>query len=287
MLIVTGASGWLGSLIVDRLLAIVPADQVGVSVRDPAKVTGLSKRGVRVRKGDFAEPESLTRCFEGATNVLIVSSNARAHGGDTLAQHRTAIDAAKAAGAQRIVYTSHMAASADSAFPPMHDHAATEEYLRDSGVPWTALRNGFYAESALTMTDGAASIGVLEAPADGKVSWTAHSDLAEAAARVIAGRVSFTGPTPPLTGLDTLAFTDLAEILSEVTGNPVIRKVISDADFEAKLADRGVPPKVIPISLGYYRAARAGEFSHVENTLQEIIGRVPTTLKQVVQDRCK
>ncbi len=132
MIIVTGASGQLGRAIVEKLVERVPVSQVGASVRDPEKASTLA--ALRVRRGDFADPASLSDAFEGATQVLIVSSNASAYGGDPLAQHRAAIEAARAAGAGRVVYTSHMAASSASLFPPMLDHAATEEMLSQSGL---------------------------------------------------------------------------------------------------------------------------------------------------------
>ena len=151
MIIVTGATGQLGRLIVEKLVGLVPPNQIGVSVRDPKKATDLQALGVRVRQGDFNDAAGLRYAFEGATQVLMVSSNARASGGDPLAQHRTAISAAKAVGARRIVYTSQMAASAASAFPPAQDHAATEVMLSQCGLAWTALRHGFYAESGLML----------------------------------------------------------------------------------------------------------------------------------------
>ena len=104
MIIVTGATGQLGRAIVEQLVERVPAGEVGASVRDPAKAADLTALGVRVRRGDFADPASLAQAFAGATQVLVVSSNAAAYGGDTLAQHRAAIDAARAAGARRLVY---------------------------------------------------------------------------------------------------------------------------------------------------------------------------------------
>ena len=123
MIIVTGATGKLGRAIALQLLDRMPAAQIGASVRDVQKASDLEALGVRVRRGDFDEPETLLHAFEGASQVLIISSNARQYSGDTLKQHRNAIDAARIAGARRIVYTSHMAASASSAFPPMLDHA--------------------------------------------------------------------------------------------------------------------------------------------------------------------
>ncbi|MGH3378238.1 MAG: NAD(P)H-binding protein, partial [Actinoallomurus sp.] len=122
MIIITGATGRLGSLIVHHLLERVPADQVGVSVRDPGRAADLAGRGVRVRRGDFTDPGSLAAAFEGAAQVLIVSANET--GGAAVAQHTAAIDAARAAGAKRLLYTSHQAAGADSLFAPMPDHAA-------------------------------------------------------------------------------------------------------------------------------------------------------------------
>src|SRR4051812_48284904 len=138
MLVVTGATGTLGRLVVEALLQRVSADQIGVSVRDPAQAADFARRGIRVRRGDYSDPASLTSAFEGASRVLVVSSNSA--GDQAVHQHRTAIAAAKAAGASRIFYTSHVGADATSAFAPMPDHAATEAVLRESGVAFTSLR---------------------------------------------------------------------------------------------------------------------------------------------------
>jgi NAD(P)H dehydrogenase (quinone) len=277
MIVVTGATGHLGHLIVENLVKQVPANQVGVSVRDPAKAADLAARGVRVRQGDFDKPDSLKHAFEGAAQVLIVSSNARAYGGD-----RTAIDAARAAGVRRIVYTSHMAVSSSSAFPPMRDHAATEDMLRQSGLAWTALRDGFYAASGIMMMGDAPKTGFLESPADGKVSWTAHADLAEAAAIILTDEGRYDGPTPPLTGVQLLDFADLAAIASTLLGKAVQRKTLKDEDLRAKMAARGAPPSAADIILGFFIASRNGEFGAVNSTLEQLLGRPPTTMQEVM-----
>src|SRR4051812_29393754 len=120
MIVVTGATGLLGGAVVERLLARQPAEEIGVSVRDPAKAQALADRGVRVRRGDYDDAASLAHAFDGAGQILLVS--AAATGEVALRQHRTAIDAARAAGVRRIVYTSHMGANPASAFAPMPDH---------------------------------------------------------------------------------------------------------------------------------------------------------------------
>ena len=200
MIVITGATGQLGSLIVASLLERVPAEEVGVSVREPGRTADLAERGVRVRHGDFSEPNSLADAFEGATQVLIVSANEI--GGKAVDAHAAAIDAARAAGAERILYTSHQGASADSLFAPMPDHAATEGHLAETGTPFTSLRNGFYATTVPFILGQALTTGEIVAPADGPVSWTTHSDLAEAAAVILADPGRFDGPTPPLTAPD-------------------------------------------------------------------------------------
>lgn len=284
MIIVTGATGQLGRQIVEKLLARVPADRIGVSVREPGSAKALEARGVRVRRGDFGDAASLPHAFEGATQVLIVSSNARAYGEDTLAQHRTAIDAAKAAGARRVVYTSHMAASATSLFPPMLDHAATEEMLRTSGLAWTSLRNGFYASSGVALLGDALTRGELDAPEDGKVSWTAHADLAEAAAIVLSEEGRHEGPTPPLTASEALDLADLVELAANLTDKPIQRRVIADEVLRERMTKRGLPAHVAEIALGLYRASRAGEFAAVDPTLAQWLGRKPTPMSVVLAE---
>lgn len=282
MIVVTGATGQLGRAIVEQLLARLPAARIGASVRDPAKAADLEALGVRVRAGDFRDPEALARAFEGAEQVLLVSSNARAYGGDPLAQHRAAIDAARAAGVRRLVYTSQMAAGPSSAFPPAVDHAATEEMLDRSGLAWTALRHGFYASSGLFFLGDAPDTGRFEAPTDGKFAWTAHADLAAAAAAVLAEPGRFEGPTPPLTGAEALDFADLAELASALRGRPVERHVVPDEDFAARMVARGVPAGAVNVTLGMYRAARAGEFATVDPTLERLIGRPALTMRELM-----
>ena len=287
MIVVTGATGQFGRAVVQHLVKRVSHTPVGASVRDPAKAADLVALGVRVRRGDFAEPESLPHAFEGATQILVVSSNAQASGGDPVAQHGAAIAAARAVGARRVVYTSNMAASATSAFPPMHTHAATEVMLAESGLAWTALRHGFYASSGVALMGNALTTGVLQAPADGPVSWTAHADLAEAAAVVLVDEGRFEGPTPPLTGAEALDMADLTGIVSEVLGRPIRRDTLSDEDLRARMAARGLPPVVASITLGLYAASRAREFAAVDPMLGRLLSRRPTSMRDVIAEQAR
>jgi NAD(P)H dehydrogenase (quinone) len=281
MIVITGATGQLGSLIVASLLERVPAQDVGVSVRDPGRAADLAERGVRVRHGDFSEPGSLADAFEGATQVLIVSANEiGAHAVDA---HAAAIDAARAAGAQRILYTSHQGASADSPFAPMRDHAATEEYLAQTGTPFTSLRNGFYATTVPFILGQALTTGEIVAPADGPVSWTTPADLAEAAAIILADPGRFDGPTPPLTAPDVVDLEDVAGIATKLTGRTIRRTVTADDEWAAGLTAHGAPEALATMMLGMFRAARNGEFSATSPVLGDLLGRPATSISSFLE----
>jgi uncharacterized protein YbjT (DUF2867 family) len=285
MYVVTGATGQLGSRIVEQVLARVPADQVAVSVRDPAAAAGLAERGVRVRAGDFTDPASLAHAFEGARRVLVVSAAIRGPG--AVAANLAALDAARAAGAARVLYTSHQAASARSLFAPQLTHAATEEHLAGLGVPFTALRHGFYASTLGMLVGDAASTGRLVAPADGPVSWTGHDDLAEVDA--IALTADDDGPldavTPPLTAPDTLDLAAVADVLAEVSGRPVERVVVPDEQWRTAAVAGGMPEPAADFTLGLFRAARAGEFDVTDPALETVLGRPATSVRDLLHDR--
>jgi uncharacterized protein YbjT (DUF2867 family) len=279
MLVVTGATGALGRAIVDQLLTRVPAATVVASVRDPEKARELAARGVRICQANFADAASVARAFEGATKVLIVSLPLPTS--IAVPQHRVAIEAACAAGVGRILYTSQMGADPASAFPPMHTHAATEDILRDCGVPFTALRNGFYIASALQMFGRALRAGELAAPEDGPVAWTAHADLAEAAAIAMTSDAP-DGPTPPLTAGAALTLAELAALASEVTKREVRRVVVSREAYRETLVANGAPPPVADMLVGMVEASRRGAFSRTDPTLARMIGHAPISVKDAL-----
>lgn len=279
MLIITGANGKLGGAVADRLLERIEPERIGVSVRDAEAANGLSDRGVRVRRGDFNDAASLDHAFEGASRVFVVSASET--GKDAVAQHRAAIEAAKAAGAERVLYTSHMGSSADSAFAPMPDHAATEEILAESGIAFTSLRNGFYASSMLMMLGDAVESGELVAPEDGPVSWTAHADLAEAAAIALSDG-SLDGLTPPLTAAEAVDLEGIAAILSDLTDRSISRVVVSDDDYREAMVARGIGEARAEMLVGLFVASRAGDFAETDPTLTRLIGHSPMSAREVL-----
>lgn len=175
-----------------------------------------------------------------------------------------------------------MGANPASPFAPMPDHAETEAVLGAAGVPFTSLRNGFYAATTVMLLGSALQTGELVAPEDGPVSWTAHADLAEAAAIVLAEEGRFDGVTPPLTGAEALDLADVAAVASAVTGRAVKRVTVSDDEYRAGLVSHGVPEGQAELLVGLFRASRAGEFAEVSPVLGELLGRAPVSVRGVL-----
>jgi len=280
VIIVTGATGKLGQQIVEQLLERVPAGEVGVSVRAPEKATAFAERGIRVRQGDFSDAASLRHAFEGASQVLIISSNSS--GEDAVRHHGNAIEAAKAAGAGRVLYTSHMGSNAASLFSPMRDHAATEAILDACGIAFTSLRNGFYAGSGIMLMGPATETGKISAPGDGPVSWTAHSDLAEAAVIALTDDRSLNGITPPLTALEAIDLEGIAAMASDLTGRTITRDTVTNEQFRESLLSRHLPGPVAEMFVGLFAASRNGEFAAVDPTLERLLGRPPMLMRDVL-----
>ena len=282
MIIVTGATGALNGATVEHLLKLVPADRIGVSVRDVTKAQHLADRGVRVRRGSYDDPAALLDSFEGAEQVLLVSSNDA--DADQVSLHRVGIEAAVVAGVGRILYTSHQSVGLDSPFKPARDHAATEALLAGSGTAWTSLRNGFYAHTLDWLLGPWRETGTIAAPADGPVSWTDRGDEAEAAAVILAGPRPFDGPVT-LTADAAVTFGDIAGTASELTGRDIRRVVVDDDAWVAGLMAHGTPEPMARLLLGTFLAAREGRFAGVDPLLGDLLGRKPRTVRDLLAER--
>ncbi len=188
---------------------------------------------------------------------------------------RTAIDAAVAAGTRRILYTSQQGAVPGNPYRPSDIHIATEAILADSGVAWTALRNGAYDPLDQVLGPWRRT-GEIAQPEDGPVPYTDRADIAEATAVILAGDRSFDGPVT-LTAPTAVTFDDLTTIASDLTGRTIKRIVLDDEQWVAEQITIGVPEQLARLMLTWYQAARAGYFAEADPLLTELLGREPRT----------
>ncbi|WIB77573.1 NAD(P)H-binding protein [Curtobacterium sp. MCPF17_002] len=279
MIIITGATGALNGATADHLLEHLAPEELAVVTRDPSKAERFAARGVDVRRGDYAEPDTLPAAFAWADQLLLVSSNEPM--ADAVALHRSAIAAAVTAGVGRVLYTSHQGAAHGSPSGPADDHAATEDLLRASGLPWTSLRNGFYAHSTGWLMGPWQETGVVSVPVDGPVSWTAREDAAEAAARILLADEPYDGPVT-LTAPAAPTFADLARYASDAAGRTIRHEVLGADEWLAQAVAGGQDPHMAGFLLGMYRAAAQGLFAGTDPLLGELLGREPRPVQDQI-----
>ena len=278
MIVVTGATGGLGRLVVANLLGRVPAGDIVAAVRTPSKAADLTSQGVHVREADYGRPATLASAFAGATRVLLISSPSL---GVRVAEHAAVIDAAKAAGVRLLAYTSVLRADT-STLLVAPDHVATERYLAGSGVPWVLLRNGWYLENRTAAIAAALDAGALLGCAgEGRIAAAARADYAEAAAAVLTtdGHV---GRTYELGGDAAFTLAELAAQVSTQSGRTVAYRGLQEDAYRSFLESAGLPPGVANLVADSDTKARRGELDTDSRDLSALIGHPTTRLPAAV-----
>ncbi|HEY3481719.1 MAG TPA: SDR family oxidoreductase [Streptomyces sp.] len=283
MIVVTGATGQLGRLVVEGLLKKVPPAEVVAAVRDPEKAAGFAARGVQVRRADYDDPASLTAAFAGADKVLLISSSTP---GQRLAQHQAVVDAAREAGVSQLAYTSVLAADTTKIFVAP-DHKATEELIRASGVPFTFLRNGWYTENyAATVAQALATGSFAGSAGDGRLGAVPRADFAEAAVEVLTGE-GHLGQVYELAGDESWSYADFAAALAAASGKPVSYQDVPAAEHQRLLVEAGVPAAFAAMLADADRGIADGELSSTSGDLRKLIGRPTTPLAEAVTELVK
>ena len=276
--LVTGATGKLGRLVVDSLLKKLPASQVAAAVRSPEKAADLAARGVAVRKADYTQPATLDAAFRGVERLVFISAS---EVGKRLEQHRAVVDAAKRAGVKLVVYTSIL--KADRAKTGLAaEHRATEQLLAASGVPHVCLRNGWYIENYSENLAGPLHAGVLlGAAGKGKVSPAARRDYAEAAAVVVTGE-GHAGKAYELAGDAAYTLAELAAVIARASGKPVAYQDLPEKEYSATLQKFGVPGPIADMLADADVGLGRGELEDSGGDLRRLIGRPTTPLADVI-----
>jgi NAD(P)H dehydrogenase (quinone) len=269
MILVTGASGQLGRLVIESLLHKVPAGQIIAAVRNPHSVADLAARGVQVRQADYDQPASLHSAFAGATKVLLISSSAV---GQRIAQHAAVIEAAKQAGVKLLAYTSILHADS-SPLPLAAEHKATEALIQESGLPYVFLRNGWYTENYLAGAPTAIQYGaLLGCAAEGRIASAARADYAEAAAVVLSSAAAVQ-PIYELAGDQAYTLAEFAAALAKAAGKPVAYHDLPEADYKAALLGAGLPEGLAALLSSSDSGAAKGGLFDGSHQLSTLIGR--------------
>ena len=282
-IIVSGASGQLGSLVIDELLArkVAPEDLILVS-RTPNTdhLNAYAARGASVRFGDFNQPESLDAAYRGGTRMLLISINGG--GGDRPELHRVAIDAAVRAGVKQIAYTSYVNADRYEDSTIAVDHLRTEHILQESGVAWTMLRNQIYANGLVDQAVQIVSDGryVTHTP-DARVAYVTREDCAAAAAAVLT-TPGHDNKAYNITGPDAIGPRELVALATEISGKRVELVVLSEADYRRRLAESGMPDAAINGTISFAAELDSPYLREPSTAVAELTGRPATSVRTLL-----
>lgn len=285
-MLITGASGSLGSAVVRSLVTKVSASDVVAMVRDTSKAQSLAELGVEVRAGDYFNFQSLVSAFAGVEKIYLVSAIAFS---DRVAQHKNVFDAARKAGVRQVIYTSIQRISDD--FCPIEGVTAsdleTEALLKSSGLDYTIVRHPLYADGLpLFIGDNAAQESFSAPAGQGRVPLTNVEELAEAGA-VLLSQSGHEQRVYLLNSGHAWSFADIAATLSRITGKNIDYQPISREAFIAAREAEGWPAHVASFIGGWYNAIENGAFDQTSRTLEELLGRKPKGLEAILRDAFK
>ncbi len=278
MILITGATGKLGTHVIRTLLAKTPASEIAAFVRDGTKAAHYKEQGVSVRVGEYDDTGSLDAAMQGVGKVLLISGG----GVNGLQQHKNVVDAAKRAGVACIAYTGRALHDRDTlANALMVRHFQTEDYIKESGLHYVLFRNILYMD-VLPIYTGPA---VLEEgafhlpPATGRVSYALRSEMGEAIANVLL-EGDCDNETYHFTGSEVYSFEDVAVALSELSGKPVKFNSIPTGEYAVRMQAKGQPPFVVNMMAGFMTDIEAGQEAMISDDLERAIGRKPASLKE-------
>lgn len=282
-ILVTGASGKLGGLIVKHLLerGVAPSNIIAGS-RDKAKLAPLAAKGVDTRNVDFNDEAGLSASLKGADTVLIVSTDALDGAGTRLKQHRAAVKAAVAAGAKRLAYTSlPVPDTSRVSFAP--DHFGSEEAVKATGLPYLIFRDNWYHENLFMSLPNAFKSGQwYTAAGDGRTAFVSREDIAEAIAAALAnppsGNAVYT-----LTGAEAVSNAEVAKLASAAAGKPLSVVNLTDEQLAGGMKAAGVPEAFIPTLVSFDTATRSGDLALVTGDVEKLTGRKPKPLADFIK----
>ncbi|MYT68436.1 MULTISPECIES: SDR family oxidoreductase [unclassified Streptomyces] len=283
-LVVTGATGHLGRLVVEGLLAAgVPAGDIAAVVRSQEKGAELATRGVELRIADYSAPATLKDAFRAGDRVVFVSGS---EVGQRVAQHRAVIDAAKEAGVALLAYTGVLGGP-DADFALADEHKVTEQAILDSGLPYTFLRNGWYHENYTQNLAPVLEHGAVVASAgEGRVASASRADYAAAAVAVLTGE-GHENRAYELSGDTAWSLVEYAAEVARQSGKDVVYRNVTPEQNREVLVGAGLPAPFADILVDVDAAIAKGLLARGDGDLARLIGRPTTPVADAIAEALK
>ena len=278
MILVTGATGHLGTVTIEHLLGKMKAASIVALARSEEKAKALRDQGVEVRIGDFDDISSLDIAMQGIKKVLLISTADP----NRLQQHKNVVDTAKRADVRQIVYTgvSMRDLSTSATKGLMESHFQTEDYIRGIELSFTFLRNTLYTDGIRWFAgEKVFDAGIYFPAGNGLVPYALRNEMGEAAANVLTQN-GHENKTYEITGNTLYSYADIADGLSTLSGKKIVYTDANAADYAEKLKQTGLPEYLIHMLGGFAADIKNKHFETVSNDLENLLGRKPATLKE-------
>jgi NAD(P)H dehydrogenase (quinone) len=276
--LVTGATGQLGSAVIKKLLKEMSANQISIITRKEENRAEFAANGINAHVGNYDDPVALEKAMGGVDTVLLISAGDQ---GDRMQEHKNVVEAAKKMGVKCIAYTSRsLRDRATLANKLMEDHFETEDYIKESGLKYTLFRNVLYMDVIPLFVGGKASLekGIFLPAGSGSVAFALRSEMGEAIANVLLFE-KCENKVYTFTGGKSYSFFDVASTLTELTGNDVKYTNVPESVFAAMMKQRNVPELMIQKTIDFITDIEQNQEAEITNDLEIKLGRKPTTLK--------
>jgi NAD(P)H dehydrogenase (quinone) len=278
MILVTGATGQLGTAVIRNLLKKIPGDQIAALVRDASKAAEFKEQGVNIRVGNYDDPASLETAMQGIEKVLLIAGTDEAN---RVRQHQDVVNAAKKAGVNGIAYTSRTLKDTSTMTNQlMRGHFQTEDLLEQSGLPYAIFRNVLYMDAIPQFVGpNVLETGIISLPTgQGRVAFALRSELGEALANwLLEGQCD--NRIHKFTADQSWSFADIAATLSTLSGKEINYNAIEDSMFVDQLKARGTPEMMFARILGFLTDIKNGQEDEVSPELEQWLGRKPASLE--------
>ncbi|MBC7826977.1 MAG: SDR family oxidoreductase [Chitinophagaceae bacterium] len=276
-ILVTGATGVLGSAVIETLLKKISTQQINVLSRKDEKLAEMHAKGFNTFRGDYDDKYSLEKAMSGVDMVLLISAGDE---GDRMQQHKNVVDTAKKVSVNCIAYTSRsLSDRATLANKLMFDHFDTEDYIKESGLKYTIFRNVLYMDVIpLFVGKQVFETGIFQPAGDGKVAFALRKEMGEAMANVILNE-KCEKKTYKFTGNETYSFYDIASVLTELSGKEVKYTPVEIAAFDTMMLARGLPPAMVKKIIDFNTDIKNNQEAEISNDLEIKLGHKPTSLK--------
>lgn len=277
-ILVTGATGALGTAVIETLLTKLPASQIAALVRKEEKRSELQSKGLKTHLGDYDTLPDLHKAMEGVDTVLLISAGDE---GDRVQQHRNVVDAAKNGGVKCIAYTSrslHDTSALSNKL--MFEHFDTEDYIKKSGLNYTIFQNALYMDVIpLFVGNGVFETGIFQPAGEGKIAFALREEMGEGMANVLEG-AACENKVYQFTGSKAYSFYDVALALTELSGKNVNYTPVETSVFAAMMKEKGLPEPMVKKIIDFNTDIKNGQEADVTTDLEVALGRKPTLLKE-------